>query len=253
MTEHVQPPDIDPVAEAVYVAIRDRFPRAHEESCDQLAGAIVYRTLSVSHVVGDLWMAYVGIDDTYFLDPVSSVADQVYDTIREWFSHRKAADRRELALHIVFDVLQLRHFVGEIWTLNAPAPGSGSSNRAVREAVTERRPQLSRDPVIRRRKSKRCGILGRGHNVNHIPAIKSHNVLHHQGRLVDVQGDVVAIEYPNGRIDRFRNHDVGRLVDIIRLGGVVKLPEGFYPWLIKSIDGNCFSLLPISEEWRPCQ
>jgi hypothetical protein len=54
MTEyHV--PDLSPVTTPIYSMIREWFPRAKAEDCEELAFAIAYDALHVVHVEGPLW------------------------------------------------------------------------------------------------------------------------------------------------------------------------------------------------------
>jgi hypothetical protein len=111
---------LSPIIEAVYQAISQWWRRSNDEARGELAFAITYDVLHAGHVEGEVWMMFVPIDDAYYLDPLSSVVGQIYDVIRDWFPHRRAVDRRELALYIAVDVLCLCHLVGEIWTANVP-------------------------------------------------------------------------------------------------------------------------------------
>jgi hypothetical protein len=113
-------PSLGPIIEAVYQAISHWWPRSSDEARGELAFAITNDVLHAGYVEGEIWMMFVPIDDAYFLDPVSSVVDRIYNAVRDWFPHRRAADRRELALYIAVDVLRVRHLVGEIWTANVP-------------------------------------------------------------------------------------------------------------------------------------
>ena len=53
-------PDISPVVDAIYWTIREWFPRAKKDACEQLAFAIAHSTLNVRHVAGELWAASIG-------------------------------------------------------------------------------------------------------------------------------------------------------------------------------------------------
>lgn len=55
--------------DAVYAVIREYFPRANKETCDQLAFAIVYRVLQMRSVEGNLWAATIDQPDPSRLPP----------------------------------------------------------------------------------------------------------------------------------------------------------------------------------------
>jgi hypothetical protein len=61
MTEYLQP-DISPVVNAIYEAIKDWFPRQKAEARGQLAFAIAHDVLHVRHVEAELWV--VSLDRT---------------------------------------------------------------------------------------------------------------------------------------------------------------------------------------------
>lgn len=58
MTEYRQP-DLTPVIEPIYWAIREWFPRSRKEDCEELAFAIANDVLRLRHVEGELWAASV--------------------------------------------------------------------------------------------------------------------------------------------------------------------------------------------------
>jgi hypothetical protein len=61
MTEYLQP-DISPVVDAIYEAIREWFPRQKAEARGQLAFAIAHDVLHVRHVEAELWAVTLDVN-----------------------------------------------------------------------------------------------------------------------------------------------------------------------------------------------
>jgi hypothetical protein len=99
--------------------------------------------------------------------------------------------------------------------------------------------------------SSPCGSYGRGHDVHHIPAIRSSNVEHRQGNLALVSGNLIIIDFGTGDFRSYCNHHPQRILSIIKIGGTVRVPEG-YSSILRGGGGHCFSILPAEEEWVPC-
>ena len=60
MAECLQP-DLSPVVDPIYEAIREWFPQAKEEDCEELAFSIAHDVLHLKHVAGELWAATVPV------------------------------------------------------------------------------------------------------------------------------------------------------------------------------------------------
>lgn len=130
-------------------------------------------------------------------------------------------------------------------------------NRSVRNSRADlpewaRRLRQPRDPKSGLLKPRRCGHWGRGHQPHHIPAIRSDGVPHTCGHLVAVDDNLITVDFDDGDVRRFRNHEPERLLEIVGgLGGVVRSPEGYF-WLLRSASGHLFSLIPENEGWDSC-
>jgi hypothetical protein len=96
-----------------------------------------------------------------------------------------------------------------------------------------------------------CGSFGQGHDIHYIPATRSSNVPHVQGKLALVSGKLIIIDFGGGDFKSYYNHHPRRLLSIIKIGGTVGIPEG-YGSILRSRGGDCFSILPAEEEWVPC-
>ena len=95
-----------------------------------------------------------------------------------------------------------------------------------------------------------CGTFGRGHDVHHIPAIRSSNAPHVRGKLALVSGNLIIVDFGDGDFRSYYNHHPQRLLSTTKIGGPVRIPVG-YGEILRS-GGGCFSILPAEEEWVPC-
>lgn len=60
---------------------------------------------------------------------------------------------------------------------------------------------------------KQCGSYRPGHSVHHIQAIRSaeDRTPSRSGRVLDIDGEVVAVRFDDGEVLRYRHHDTARL------------------------------------------
>ena len=95
----------------------------------------------------------------------------------------------------------------------------------------------------------RCELYRAGHMVHHIQAMRSHGELHWTGTLTDVLGNVITVDF--GDVSRhYRNHDPDRLVDLVGIGGTVRVCEPYD--ILRGAGSYCFSILGADEQWVPC-
>ena len=95
----------------------------------------------------------------------------------------------------------------------------------------------------------RCELYQAGHTVHHIQAIRSHGEPHRPGRLTGVLGNVLRVDFGD-EIKRYRNHDTDRLVDLVGIGGGVRVCQGYV--ILRGAGNYCFSILGADEPWIPC-
>jgi hypothetical protein len=130
-------------------------------------------------------------------------------------------------------------------------------NRSVRNSRADlpnwaRRLRQPRDPKSGLLKPRRCGHWGRGHQPHYIPGIRSDGVPHTRGHLAAVDDNLITVDFDDGDVRRFNNYEPARLLEIVGgIGGVVRSPDG-YSWLLRSISGFLFSIIPEIEGWDSC-
>jgi len=95
----------------------------------------------------------------------------------------------------------------------------------------------------------RCELYQAGHTVHHIQALRSHGQPHRQGTLTGVVGNVLTVDFGD-EIKRYCNHDTGRLVDLVGIGGKVRVCQGYV--ILRGAGNYCFSILDADEPWIPC-
>ena len=95
----------------------------------------------------------------------------------------------------------------------------------------------------------RCELYQAGHTVHHIQALRSHGQPHRQGTLTGVVGNVLTVDFGD-EIKRYRNHDTDRLVDLVGIGGGVRVCQGYV--ILRGAGNYCFSILDADEPWIPC-
>jgi hypothetical protein len=107
-----------------------------------------------------------------------------------------------------------------------------------------------RDPVSGVLKPWRnCQFYRAGHTVHHIQAIRSIPEAHRNGRLVAVDENRITIDFGDEAAD-YRNHDTERLVDMVGIGGNVRICERFV--ILRGMGDYCFSIAGADEPWTPC-
>jgi len=110
--------------------------------------------------------------------------------------------------------------------------------------------ELQTPAPIRYSKPGTCGTYGRGHDVHYIPAIRSSNVPHVRGKLALVSANLIIIDFGDGDLRSYYNHHPQRLLSTTKIGGPVRIPEG-YGSILRSA-GGCFSILPAEDTYVPC-
>jgi hypothetical protein len=117
--------------------------------------------------------------------------------------------------------------------------------------TTTNRPTTPKDGSAARKKNKvrRCQLYTDGHVVHHIQAIHSYGRPHRSGRLVDIDGNELTVDFGID-VKRYRNHDPDRLVGIIGIGGEVRDCESYV--ILRGGGSYCFSISAIDKPWTPC-
>ena len=95
----------------------------------------------------------------------------------------------------------------------------------------------------------RCELYRAGHTVHHIQALRSVGEANREGRLTEVLGNVISVDF-GGVTRQYRNHDTDRLMDLIGVGGTVRVCEGYD--ILRGAGDYCFSVLDADEPWVPC-
>jgi len=94
-----------------------------------------------------------------------------------------------------------------------------------------------------------CELYQAGHTVHHIQANRSAGEPHRHGTLTEVLGNVITVDFGH-EVRRYRNHDPGRLVDIVGIRGAVEVCEPYV--ILRGNGGYCFSVLDADKSWVPC-
>ena len=116
-----------------------------------------------------------------------------------------------------------------------------------------RRGGQARGPETGFQPPRRCTLYFGGHTVHHIQALRSADKPHTAGRLAGVEDNVISVAVGH-EIRRFRNHEAERLLEIVGLGGEVRICADFsilrFDW--KNGTNSCFSIAEVDEEWSEC-
>jgi hypothetical protein len=96
---------------------------------------------------------------------------------------------------------------------------------------------------------RRCELYRDGHTLHYIPATRSVREPHRTGYLIAANGNVISVDFGD-EVKQYRNHEVERLVEIARIGGKIRICEGF--GILKGGGDFCFSIKEIDKPWIPC-
>jgi hypothetical protein len=110
-------------------------------------------------------------------------------------------------------------------------------------------PETSRDPESGFLHPRQCESYLPGHTVHWIQANRSAGQPHETGTLIGVEGNVITVEV-DGTTKTYRNHEVERLVEIVGLGGEVRICESYS--ILQGGGNYCFSIVDASKPWREC-
>lgn len=107
----------------------------------------------------------------------------------------------------------------------------------------------ARSAAPKRPRLRRCQLYTAGHVVHWIQAIHSGRHPHRDGHLVNVEENVITVDYGDEK-KQYRNHSPDRLVGIVGIGGEVRVCESYE--ILRGGGSYCFSISPIDRDWRPC-
>lgn len=79
-------------------------------------------------------------------------------------------------------------------------------------------------PKANSSKTYSCELYTAGHTVHWIQANRSTGEPHRDGTLIAVDGNTITVDFSD-EIKSYRNHDVGRLVGIVGIGGPTQVCE----------------------------
>jgi hypothetical protein len=115
-----------------------------------------------------------------------------------------------------------------------------------------RQRKQSRDRKTGLVRPRKCQLYLAGHTVHYIQAIHSAGEVHREGSLVASNGNVITVDFGD-ELKRYRNHDVEPLVEIVGIGGSVRICESYVILRFPRGGGNaCFSIANVDEPWIPC-
>jgi hypothetical protein len=110
-------------------------------------------------------------------------------------------------------------------------------------------PDRPRDPESGYLVGRHCELYRAGHTVHYIRANRSSVKHSRSGRLQKVVDNVLTVDFGD-EVKHYRNHDPERLVDIIRLGGIVHVCEPYV--ILRGAGGYCFSISDATKGWVAC-
>jgi hypothetical protein len=96
---------------------------------------------------------------------------------------------------------------------------------------------------------RNCELYRAGHTVHSIQATRGIREAHRNGLLVAVDDNVITVDFTD-EVKQYRNHEVERLVEIVGIGGNVRVREPFE--LLQGGGNFCFSISNIDQPWIPC-
>ena len=116
-------------------------------------------------------------------------------------------------------------------------------------ARQRKQPKNPKTGLVRPRK---CQLYLAGHTVHYIQAIHSVGEVHREGSLMASNCNVITVDFGD-ELKKYRNHEVERLVEIVGIGGNVRICESYVILRFPQGGGNaCFSISEIDEPWIPC-
>ena len=104
----------------------------------------------------------------------------------------------------------------------------------------------ARKPRLRR--ISECQLYRPGHTVHHIQALRSQGQPSRVGRLTAAEGNLITVDF--GGTESYVNHDVDRLLGIIKIGWSVRVCERYR--ILQGAGGHCFSIANPADPWIPC-
>ena len=112
------------------------------------------------------------------------------------------------------------------------------------------------DPANSRRKKpkvRKCQLYIDGHVVHYIQALHSLGRPHRSGRLVDLNGNVLTVEFSD-QIKQYRNHNVDRLLERVPIGTEVRVCYEYRILRYRHDDSGsyCFSICSVDTPWTLC-
>jgi hypothetical protein len=94
-----------------------------------------------------------------------------------------------------------------------------------------------------------CELYTAGHTVHWIQVFHSAGEPHRSGRLIAAEDNKITVDFGD-EIKEYRNHEIERLVEIIGIGGTVRICQRFV--ILQGGGTYCFSFADADEPWVPC-
>ncbi len=104
----------------------------------------------------------------------------------------------------------------------------------------------ARKPRLRR--ISECQLYRAGHTVHYIQALRSQEQPSRVGRLAAAEGNHITVDF--GDTESYLNHDVERLLGIIKIGWSVRVCERYR--ILQGAGGHCFSIANPADPLIPC-
>ena len=104
-----------------------------------------------------------------------------------------------------------------------------------------------RDPKSGFLKPRRCELYVAGHTPHVIQVKVCLRGEALAGKLQSVVGNVITVD-AGDRVERFRNHEPERLLEIVGLGGTVRV----FSSILQGWTNHVWSIARAADPWRPC-
>ena len=92
-----------------------------------------------------------------------------------------------------------------------------------------------------------AGGVGSGHTPNVVQIKVCLRKTPRKGKLLGVEDNVISVDFQD-QIVRFRNHEPERLLEIIGVGGTVRI----FSSILQGRSGYCFCIVDADAQWIPC-
>jgi len=112
-----------------------------------------------------------------------------------------------------------------------------------------RRRRQPRDPKTGFLKPRHCELYRPGHSVHWIQGLHSTGRPDRRGWLDGIEDNIITIDFGD-EVRRYRNHEVERLIEIVRIQGPVRVCASYS--ILRGGGGYCFSIVDVDEPWIAC-